>query len=331
MLARPELMLTDHRTGDIVRLDGGGHVGMDVFDFANPAARAFFMSDCVNTTRDGWVDGCYMDRATGVSPVVNLSLAQAQEYEAGHITMLSDLQTILGNGPVIGNGAYGPPHDQADISFAMIEEFSPLRDGGKGNLTDLFTSVRNGRGVQVHTMTAPTESIIAAFLIGAGPRCYFGFGSWSTVFDDLSHRWSPIFDLPLGPPMGDAVLDEKSGTYRRQFAHGVNVSFDMKTGYGKVAGWSFPPPPPPPPLPPAPPAPGCCAAETGCLYSGGNIATPRTPLHSAAECCASCTAAHACKFWSFSVASKMCKLHSTSAKKNKDGPGTPVRVCGSGC
>ena len=304
---------------------------MDVFDFANPAARAFFMSDCVNATLSGAVDGCYMDRATGVSPVVNLSTAQAQEYEAGHITMLSDLQVTLGDGPVVGNGAYGPPHDQAAIAFAMLEEFSPIRVGGKGNLTDLFTGVRNGRGLQVHTMTAPTENIIAAFLIGAGPRCYFGFGSWSTVYDDLSHRWSPLFDLPLGPPLGDAVLDEASGTYRRQFTHGVNVSFDITTGQGKVAGWTFPPPPPPPPLPPAPPAPRCCAAETGCLYSGGNIATPKTPLHSTAECCDHCGADHACKFWSFSVASKMCKLHSVNATEHRDAPGTPVRVCGKAC
>ena len=198
MLARPELMLRDNRTGDAVLLDGGGHTGMDVFDLANPAARSFFMSDCVNATRSGVVDGCYMDRATDVSPVVNLSAAQARAYEAGHMTMLTDLQVLLGDGPVIGNGAYGPPDDQSAIAFAMIEEFSPLGDKGKGNLTDLLTGVRNGRGVQVHTMTAPTENLIAAFLIAAGPRCYFGFGSWSTIYDDLSDRWSPLFDLPLG-------------------------------------------------------------------------------------------------------------------------------------
>jgi hypothetical protein len=188
---------------------------------------------------------------------------------------------------------------------------------------------------QVHTMTAPTENILAAFLIGAGKNCYFGFGSWSTVFDDLSDRWSPLFDLPLGPPLGDAALDEEASgaiIYRRQFAHGVNVSFDMTTGRGTVAGWAFPPPPAPPPLPPAPPAPPCCTAETGCLYSGGNIDSQRTPLHSAAECCASCNHhANNCTFWSFSVASKMCKLHTAAATKHKDGPGTPVRTCGTGC
>jgi hypothetical protein len=87
MLARPELMLKDERTGEVVRLDGGGHIGMDVFDFAQPAARAFFMSDCVNATLSGAVDGCYMDRSTGTTPVENLSAAQAHEYETGHITV----------------------------------------------------------------------------------------------------------------------------------------------------------------------------------------------------------------------------------------------------
>ena len=145
MLARPDLMLHDNGTGSIVRLDGGGHVGMDVFDFANPEARALFMSDCVNATLTGVVDGCYMDRATGVSPVVNLSQAQAKQYMDGHTTMLNDLQTALGDGPVVGNGAYGPPHDETSISMAQLEEFSPLKVGGKGNLTDLFNGVKNGR------------------------------------------------------------------------------------------------------------------------------------------------------------------------------------------
>ena len=329
MLARPDLMLHDNSTGNIVRLDGGGHLNMDVFDMANPTARALFMSDCVNATLSGHVDGCYMDRATDTSPVVNLSTAQARAYEDGHIQMLNDLQATLGDGPVVGNGAYGPPHDRTNISFAQLEEFSPLRSGGKGNLTDLFTGVTNGRGMLVHTMVFPTESIIAAFLIGAGPRCYFGFGSWSTVYEQLSQRWSPLFDFPLGPPLGDATLITEGGsggTYHRQFAH-VNVTFNMKTGAGKVAGWKFPPPPKPPPLPPAPPAPKCCAAKTGCIYAGGNIAFRKTPLHSAAECCSSCGAKPTCAFWTFSVSSKICKLHTGKATKHQDGPGTPVRVC----
>jgi hypothetical protein len=39
MLARTELKIHDNSNGDIVQLDGGGHVGMGVFDFANAAAR----------------------------------------------------------------------------------------------------------------------------------------------------------------------------------------------------------------------------------------------------------------------------------------------------
>lgn len=331
MLARPELMLHDNNTGVTVRLDGGGHVGMDVFDFANPAARALFMSDCVNATLSGVVDGCYMDRATDISPVVNLSIAQAKDYIDGHVTMLNDLQAALGDrGPVVGNGAYGPPDDPTSISMAMLEEFSPLKSGGKGNISDLFTGVENGRGMVVHTMVFPTENDIAAFLIAAGPRCYFGFGSWSTTFETLAQRWSPLFDFPLGAPLGNATLDEASKIYRRQYVH-VNVSFDMKSGQGKVAGWNFPLPPKPPPLPPAPVAPKCCAAETGCIYAGGNIPFKKTPLVSAAECCSSCGADPSCKLWSFSVSSKMCKLHTGKATKHQDGPGTPVRICGKGC
>ena len=184
----------------------------------------------------------------------------------------------------------------------------------------------------VHTMVFPTESIVAAFLIGAGPRCYFGFGSWSTVYETLADRWSPLFGFPLGEPLGDATLKVGSNTrtYHRQFVH-VNVSFDMTTGQGKVAGWKFPQPPKPPPLPPVPPAPKCCAAEAGCIYAGGNIEFRKTPLQNAGECCSSCGSTPTCTYWSFSVSSKMCKLHTSKAKKRLDGHGTPVRICGKGC
>ena len=179
-------------------------------------------------------------------------------------------------------------------------------------------------------MLFPTESLVAAFLIGAGPRCYFGFGSWSTVYETLLQRWSPLFDFPLGAPLSDATLDVGSKSYHRQFVH-INVSFDMTTGQGKVAGWTFPLPPKPPPLPPVPPAPKCCVAETGCLYSGGNIDFRKTPLLSAAQCCASCGSNPICTYWSFSVSSKICKLHTVKATKHLDGHGSPVRICGKGC
>jgi hypothetical protein len=49
--------------------------------------------------------------------------------------MLTDLQRALGEGPLIANHAYGPPHDlvqpgPANSNFAMIEGFG-VAVGGK--------------------------------------------------------------------------------------------------------------------------------------------------------------------------------------------------------
>jgi hypothetical protein len=63
------------------------------------------MSDCVNATLSGAVDGCYIDRATGNSPAVNLSAVQANMYEDGHTNMVNDLQARE-----IGSGFCRLPH-----------------------------------------------------------------------------------------------------------------------------------------------------------------------------------------------------------------------------
>jgi hypothetical protein len=51
-----------------------------------------------------------------------------RQWHPGHIQVLSDLQQALGEGPLIANHAYGPPHDlfaAGSVSFAMIEGFGP--------------------------------------------------------------------------------------------------------------------------------------------------------------------------------------------------------------
>jgi hypothetical protein len=42
---------------------------------------------------------------------LNLTAVQSAAYAAGHVKVLTDLQTAIGAGPVIANHAYGPPHD----------------------------------------------------------------------------------------------------------------------------------------------------------------------------------------------------------------------------
>ena len=128
MLADPSLMLKD-KDGKTVLMGCPSPTGKcDVFDFSNPTTRALFISECVNATQSGFVDGCFLDRAVDGTPTdsgndqipcagancryqLNLTAAQSKAYAEGHVKVLTDLQSAIGEGPVIANHAYGPPHD----------------------------------------------------------------------------------------------------------------------------------------------------------------------------------------------------------------------------
>jgi hypothetical protein len=260
MAADPSLMLRNG-AGKIVKMSGGGHSDMDVFDFGNAAARALFIAECVNATRTGYVDGCFLDRCVDGTPTdavsgplapcnstskcrypLNLTDATARAYFAGHLQVIADLQRAIGDGPVIANHAFGPPHDAVErgaVSFAMNEFFK----ADNASINSLRWAAANGRGMQAHVGgTKPTIDLIAAFLVGAGRRAYFGNGKWSTTTTFFDH-WSPMYELPLGAPSADAEYDALSHTWSRTFAHAGAVTFHVAKGTGTIEHWnaiSFP-------------------------------------------------------------------------------------------
>eukprot|EP01043_Picozoa_sp_COSAG02_P052848 COSAG02_NODE_5757_length_4062_cov_12.533687_2_plen_387_part_00 len=255
MEAEPSLMMHDS-TGKVIKM-GGGHKDSDVFDFTNPRARALFIEECINATKSGVVDGCFCDRAVdsgpdqgikggddrvpcgipgpqGVPCHYNITGAKAAAYKAGRVKVLTDLQTALGAGPLIANHAFGPPHDlmvPGSVSFAMNEFFLANNE----SIQTILLAVANGRGIQAH-VEKPNESILAAFLIGAGIRSYFGVGGWSESRPNFEDHWMPQFDLPLGPPHADATYDAATATWTRAFGKGVKVTFECSTNNGTITG-----------------------------------------------------------------------------------------------
>eukprot|EP01047_Picozoa_sp_COSAG01_P088780 COSAG01_NODE_21056_length_920_cov_1.985384_1_plen_289_part_10 len=113
MEADPSLMLHD-QNGNVVKMGGGGKTS-DVFDFSNAKARELFIQECINATKSGYVDGCFADRSVDGTPTdsgddrvpctgqncrykLNLTAAKAKAYAAGHVQVLTDLQTALVRG-----------------------------------------------------------------------------------------------------------------------------------------------------------------------------------------------------------------------------------------
>ena len=72
---------------------------------------------------------------------------------------------------------------------------------------------------------------------GAGDDSYFGSGTWiSPSIDDIQQRWcAEIFDRPIGAPTGKAVKTDT--VYKRSFATGTTVEFDVSTNTGTI-NWS---------------------------------------------------------------------------------------------
>ena len=184
MLADPSLMLHD-ASGKVAKMSCPSPASpCDVFDFGNAKARDLFNSVCINATKSGVVDGCFVDRAVDGTPTdsgddrvpcsgsncrykLNLSNETIQAYAAGHVQVLTDLQKALGDGPLVANHASGPPHDNmvaGSVSFAMLESFG----ASNKSINDLLVASANRRGIQAHGKL--TEDCLAAFLIGAGYR-----------------------------------------------------------------------------------------------------------------------------------------------------------------
>ena len=230
---------------------------------------------------------------------------------------------------------------EGSISFAMDEFFKP----NKQNIEYMIETAKLGRGIQIHAKV--DEDNLAAFLVGAGFRAYFGIGGWSSASaagNSFGH-WDPIFGEPLGAPHGDAVLSA-SGVYTRQFgAANISVTFDTNANKGTIVGWGkFPPPsptpphphphphptppkpsPPSPPSPPVQPTASCPVVKTNCGYRDADVAAVNTSTWG--DCCAACSTNKACEKWAWTERNypKACHMHAATAHED-DGNGY---VCGS--
>jgi hypothetical protein len=162
--------------------------------------------------------------------------------------MLRDLQQELGAGPLVANHAYGPPHDPMGpgaVSFSMIEGFGASY-GYNLSINELLMNAKMGRGTLAHGDGG--ENDLAAFLIGAHWRAYYGLGGWCDNGTDFRSHWLPQFEQPLGAPRAEATYNASAGVWARQFEH-VNVTFDVIANRGRVSGWTFTQQPPMPSVP----------------------------------------------------------------------------------
>jgi len=222
-----------NKTGGVCRMNGDGsfpnHTNMLVFDFAQEEVRDFWMSECINMTKTGYVDGCFSDRAIGTP------CGGSSAYTDGHLKVHQDLQKALKNGVLIANHGYSMP----GVNAVHIEAFK----ADENSINVLKKCVANGKIVQAHAgygddgedHCVNITNSLAAFLIGAGERSYYGC---SRHWDEKSPKltvWHPDYEKPLGFPTGPAVKTDT--IYKRSFKNKkgtTTVTFDTKVNKGKI-------------------------------------------------------------------------------------------------
>jgi hypothetical protein len=141
--------------GEVCLMNGDGtfpnHTNMLSFDFTQAAAREFWISECVNMTQTGFVDGCFSDRA---APNNNprCTLPNASAFEAGHVQVHQDLQKAIGNGPLIANHAY----DMQGVNAVQIENFR----ADEKSINLLIECTANGKITEAHAGYGQGEPLV---------------------------------------------------------------------------------------------------------------------------------------------------------------------------
>ena len=246
--ANPSFALVND-TGSPVRLHGDPHFpqpkdGMLVFDFSQAIVRAWFAGACAALVANasGGIDGCFQDRAGHEAfPGVRNTSA----YDAGHDAVLVDMQALLPGGFVVANGhvpagATGAP----GVRATMIEFFG----ADDASISALRAAAAAGLIVQAHAYSAACaqpetlQSLLAAFLIGAGNGSYFACShGWAVdprwpapgASEDWM-QWPVDYDRPLGPPCGDAVKAADRWTRAFGDACRTHVAFNTTTNRGVI-------------------------------------------------------------------------------------------------
>eukprot|EP00041_Stephanoeca_diplocostata_P008544 m.126498 g.126498 ORF g.126498 m.126498 type:complete len:494 (+) comp17375_c0_seq1:87-1568(+) len=219
--------------------------GCHIYNFKEQAVRDYWKDMCLNMTASGVIDGCGADASWQTNPCKGTcSAAEAAEWDSWHRVAMRDATQAMGEGVVIGKDAY----ELFDHVNAVLHEGCAAAEA---TILTLQNITQETNRLPPPSPTQPrrrvymchgkgTEDEAAAFLIGAGPYQYYGFGGWSQAGSDFSGHWSPeLFEPALGTPVADGVKDPTTGVWHRTFASGTTVSFDPTSNKG-VINWAKP-------------------------------------------------------------------------------------------
>ena len=181
LLKNPSFSLKQD-SGEPVLMGGDGHDRSDmlVYDFTVPGMCELFISNCLNATTGGMVDGFFLDRSIDFGTFPNVSAKRVEQQHVAHASCFVKLQTAVGYGPVISNHAY----NESRTNAAQIEACD-----GVDCIHWLQVAAANSKLVEHHVGASANSyepclnstifiTQLALFLLGAGHQAYFTCGPW---------------------------------------------------------------------------------------------------------------------------------------------------------
>ena len=211
------------------------------WDFSKPEVGELWAEGCLSMVRTGVVDGCFMDGCANANPNGNrlivpgpLAPDTRAAYTEHKPTWMARLQQRVPGVLVCGSGGGWVP----GVAATQVQNWGVHSQDYAGLwIPMLRRAVDAGIVFEAHAACGssnpkdPAEQTkLAAFLTAAGPGSFYLCGGWSSSSVD----WFPVYDLPLGKPLGNATLDS-DGVYTRRFARGTTVRFDTTTNNGTIA------------------------------------------------------------------------------------------------
>lgn len=232
--SHPEYLLMNTTGQPALETGSGCHI----YAFQKKIVRDYWRNRCLNMTKTGVIDGCGADASFQTGESWNISDDIRKKWIAGHKQTMAETTTSLGNGILLGK----EKKELGDYVNGILSETCKNNNATINTLlyaTEL--SQKQGRPLiyECHAKNCTGDDClnsISAFLIGAGPYHFWGWGKWHN--ESFSDRWMPkFFDQPLGKPKGDAVYDVVSQTWTRHFQSGTKVTFNTKNNKGNIS-WS---------------------------------------------------------------------------------------------
>ena len=210
--------------GEIIHWHGDGT--WVYWDHSQMVASETWEQGCLDMTNTGHIDGCFFDGCL---------TSEKQKYNPQYMinkkASMIDAQTKMPGPCICGSGG-----DVLEgLAATQVQNWGKHLTWSEREIPMIMEAVAANVMFEAHgpcPEDANDQNIIdnvSAFLIGAGPYSYYQCGGHSGIVP----IWYPIYDMPLGEPLSDAILGD-DGVWRREFKTGTKVTFDTKAEKGTI-------------------------------------------------------------------------------------------------